>query len=252
MTQIFRIFLIASMLFIPASLVRAEAPDYFYNDPANINPDPDYTPGDYPLADVYPAETAFFSKKAEMINGEAIAAGMDVTTSSIGEVTFASTKNETATVLGYFRNYLGVGHFGETGLESVDILIDINSLDTAVPGRNHRILNIFFESMKEQFGQAAVHFDTFDGGAKVKALQEGDSLTLTAGGTITLNGVTQPLIATLNMTKQAGKWLVETTEPVRLMISDFAFGDRIYTLMKECNHKSIANQVDVRVKLYFS
>lgn len=252
-TRMLRTFLMVSALLIPALSLHAAGPEHFYNDPANLNPDPNYTPGEYPLADVYAAQAAFFAAKAEMIDGEAIAAGTDVTTSSIGEITFSSIKNETATVLGYFRSYLGVGHFNQDVLEGVDMLIDINSLDTAVPGRNHRILNIFFESMKSQFGHAAVHFDTFDGGAKkVKKLKDGQSLTLAASGSITLNGATRPLSANLMIKKQAGKWMVETVEPIELMISDFAFGDRIYALMKECNHKSIGNRVDVRVKVYFS
>ena len=45
--------------------------------------------------------------------------------------------------------------------------------------------------------------------------------------------------------------MVETREPVRLLLSDFEFGDRVYELMKACNHKSIGTAVEVKVSLYF-
>ncbi len=36
-----------------------------------------------------------------------------------------------------------------------------------------------------------------------------------------------------------------------ILISDFAFGGRVFALMKECNHHSLGNAVRVKAKLYF-
>jgi len=44
--------------------------------------------------------------------------------------------------------------------------------------------------------------------------------------------------------------MVETAEPAIVRISDYGFGDKAYALMKECNHKSLGNVVEVKVQLY--
>jgi len=230
-------------------LAQRQVPEHFYNPLENINPDPYYAPGDFPLAEIYEAKVMYYVKKTEL--GEvAVTVGSAVTT-GMGEITFLSVKNEDETVLGYFRNYFGALTVGDGGPESMDMVIDVNSLDTGVPGRNNRILNIFFESMKPDLGTAIITFDGFDlGGKTLGDWAEGKTSAIQASGTITLNGVRQAITAILYVTKQGGTWMVETAEPIGLLISDFAFGDQPYELMKSCNHKALGNAVEVEVKLY--
>ena len=229
-----------------------EVPERYYNDPANVNPDPDYTPGDFPLGDVYEAKTIYYLKKGVL--AESLIEGGEgaISTLGLGEISFSSVKNESAEVLGYFRDYLAIASMGKQGPERLEMLIDINSLDTAVPGRNNRILNLFFHSMKGALGHAVVVFDQFDWGKRsFKSWREGKTYSIRASGSIMLNGVTRELSAMLDVTPRNRGWVVETQEPIALLISDFQFGNRVYDLLKSCNHKSIGNSVGIRVQLYF-
>ena len=238
-----------------AVILQAETQEileHYYNDPANIHPDPDYTPGDFPLGDVYEAKTIYFLKKGEL--AESLIEGGEgaVSTLGLGEITFSSVKNESAEVLGYFRDYLAVASIGKKGPERLELLIDINSLDTAVPGRNNRILNLFFHSMKGELGHAVVVFDQFEWGkSSFRSWKEGKTYSIRASGSIMLNGVNRGISATLDVTPKNRGWVVETQEPIALLISDFQFGNRVYDLMKSCSHKSVGDAVGVRVQLYF-
>ena len=141
---------------------------------------------------------------------------------------------------------------GKKGPERMEMLIDINSLDTAVPGRNNRILNLFFHSMESDMGDAVVVFDQFDlGKSPFRSWREGKTYSIRASGSIILNKVARDISATLDVTPRNRGWVVETKETIALSISDFQFGNRVYDLMKSCNHKSIGNNVGVRVELYF-
>jgi len=229
-----------------------EVLEHYYNDPSNIHSDPDYTPGEFPLGDIYAAKTIYFLKKevlAEslMNGGEGV-----VSTLGVGEVSFSIAKNESAEVLGYFRDYLAVISMDKEGPERMEMLIDINSLDTAVPGRNNRILNFFFRSMESDLGNAVVVFDQFDlGKIRFKSWREGQTYSIRTSGSIVLNGVARNISATLDVTPKNRGWVVETQEPVQILISEFQFGNRVYDLLKSCNHKSLGNTVGVRVQLYF-
>ena len=228
------------------------APEHFYNDPANINTDPSYVPGDYPMEDTNDARTYYQIKKEDITKSVDPLAGSAAFTLDLGEISFKAIKNESAEVMGYFRNYFGVVQYTDKGFEKIRLIIDINSLDTAVPGRNNRILKLFFQSMKPELGTSEVVFDSFDGqGKSLAEFSDGQEHPLKAVGKVILNGTTQKISAILNVTKNNDAWKIETQEPISLLISDFNFGDRPYVLMKECNHKAIGNHVTVKSTLYF-
>lgn len=235
-----------TVLIPAAGAQQPEAPKHYYNAPENINPDPNYVPGDYALQDIYASRTAYYAKKADL----AAAAGSgDAVTLGTGEVSFSTTKNETAHVSGTIREFLGTLKMGNSGPEKMEIILDINSLETGVPGRNNRILDIFFQSMKPEFGTALALFDKFDLGGDFAAWKDGEARPVKASGTLTLNGATRPVSASLTVTRRGSGWLVESSEALTILVSDFGFENRIYDLMKACNHKSIGNAVEIKVKL---
>ena len=244
-------FLLLTFAFIAP--LHAEAPAHFKNPPENLNPDPAYVPGDYALAEMSASRTVYHAKKTELAGDLESGYSGVLTTLAAGEISFVSTKNETASVPGSFHDFFGVAKFNADGsFQDLRLLIDINSLDTGVPGRNNRLLNILFESMKPDFGTAEIHFDKLDSsGKKLSDAADGESIESQASGTITLHGTTREITAALFLKKQGTLWIVETREPVKLLISDFGFEERVYELMKACNHKSIGNSVGVNVKLYF-
>jgi hypothetical protein len=162
-----------------------------------------------------------------------------------------SVKNENASVLGYFRDYIGAARMRDGLPERMDLLVNVNSLDTAVPGRNNRILDLLFRSATPDLGTCSLEFRHFDpSGATGEVLSDGQPHPVAAAGTIVLNGVTRPLQAALQVRREGSVWIVETVEPVEIRLSDFAFGDAIYALMASCNHVSIADAVRVNAILY--
>lgn len=235
-----------------SSPVLAEAPEHFSNPTENINPDPNHVPGEWPFPDPFEATTIYQTKKKELSAAFSPDDAENLFLLGIGEISFTTLKNETATVTGYFRNYAGAVRMAKKGPETVEVLVDINSIDTGVPGRNNRILDLFFQSQKAEFGTAVLRFDRFYlRGKSRKKLEDGKVHPIEAAGVITLNGVTRPIAAALEIQKAKGAWVVKSPTPIELLISDFAFGNRVYELMKSCNHKSLGNRVKVSVELYF-
>ncbi len=231
--------------------VFAAAPEHFYNPPENINLDPAYVPGAYSTPETQPARTIYENAKQELATAVDFASGDHLFTQNGGDVTFTVIKNETASVLGYFREFFGVLKLVKGQPDSMVMVIDINSLDTAVPGRNNRLIDLFFRSTKPEFGTATVNFDKLDLGGKLLAqLKDGKAHPVRASGKIHLNGVDNPLTTELTLRKTGAVWSVKTAKPVDLLISDFAFTERIPDLLKACNHKSLGNHVAINVNLY--
>jgi len=200
---------------------------------------------------IFAAQAQYALKKSELASG-VLSEGDTLTTLGTGELTFTTIKNESATVFGYFRNYFGIAKIRENQIEEVAFIIDVNSLDTAVPGRNNRILDIFFQSFKPELGAATIQFDSFDAQKPLlSAYQEGKAFALRATGLIDLNGTSKKIAANLILQRQGDLWSVKTEHPISLYLSDFNFGNRIYDLMKECNHKSIGNKVEINVDFTF-
>lgn len=221
----------------------------FANEPKFIHPDPNFNPGDFPLAEVGNARVTYYNKKYKWL--KTLDANSSVTV-DIGEIFVTAMKNETNPVLGYFRSYFGILRTNEKGIASADILIDVNSYDSGVPGRNNRILNIFFESMKLENSAIEVKFNQFETDTKdLNELADGHYHIVKANGTLMMNGVTKNISASVSVKKDKNTWMAETVHPVVVLISDFAFGDKANALMKSCNHKSIGNAVKVDCKLFF-
>lgn len=246
-----RVLLLCSFILSFAVLpAHAQNPEHFYNAPENLNPDPNYVPGDFPLADVSQAKAVYQTKREALVKKLEAQKTNTVSTQDAGEIIFTSYKNETVAVLGYLRESFGVAEVDAAGDPlRVDMVLDINSLDTAVPGRNNRLLNIFFESMNPDYGTIEIVFDRFM--TVVAEDIEGKPKAVTALGTLKMNGVEQEVSAELNITRTGDAWLVKSREPVVLLISDFNFGNRVYDLMKACNHKTLGNKVEVNVELNF-
>lgn len=252
MNQVFRFWVFLALGFAAAGVRMSTAaePEHFYNAPENVNADPDYVPGPYALPEIQGAQTVYQAKHGELAAAHTLLDPNTLVTLNAGQVTFSALKNETAEVLGYFRNFFGVLTLQNEIPNRMDMVIDINSLDTAVPGRNHRILDLFFQSAKPEFGTAVVYFDQFDlEGKSFTELQDGMEHAVLASGKLTLNQVENTVKARLGITKSGSGWLVKTLEPLDLLISDFAFTDRIPDFLKACNHKALGNRVKVNVEL---
>lgn len=229
----------------PAEAKKAEeAPAHYMNPKENLNADPNYVPGDYPSPDTAAAVKAYQERaKAVAMTGKVLKVQPG------GELTFGIAKNEKKRVFGYFRKYEGAVQLGEGGPTKVELVIDVNSIDTAVKGRDFRIMSILLESMKPELGTAVLTFDTFDMGGKSWADAVKEGAPITATGTLKVNGKANPATAKLTVKQEKDVYTVETSEPLNIKLSDYGYGQRPYALMKECNHKSMGNVVDLGVAL---
>ncbi len=243
-------YLLVSFL-LPSAGRAAEAPQHFYNAAENLDSDPAFIPPFVPLEDTSEARMVYYAARDGLVQQYDVTKVEHLAALGVGEVQFTNMKNETLPVAGFFRHYTAFAVVENNVPVRMEMLIDINSLDTGVPGRNHRILNVFFESMKPALGSARIVFDRFEGDAALKD-EEGAVSFFTAVGNLTLNEVTRPVTAELQVTRLGDVWVAETVEPVRLLISDFGFGERVLALMISCNHQSISNEVTIQTKLYFS
>jgi len=248
MRKLFGYLVVLMFIVSPTLSLAQDAPEHFLNSPENINSNPDYTPGDYPLPDINDAKTFYQSQKDELLSAADPTAGNTAFTLGAGELSFTSIKNETAKVLGYFRNYLGSIKTANNGWESIKLVVDINSLDTAVPGRNNRILDLFFQSMTPELGTAVVTFGSFDVAEGVD-ISDGEEHDVVASGSISLNTISRNIQAKLSVQKSDQTWVVETAEPIEVMLSDFDYSDNAYTLMKECNHQWSQNINSLRNRI---
>jgi polyisoprenoid-binding protein YceI len=235
---------------LPGQIIAGDSTTFFHNLPEFINPDTLYVPGDYPLPEVANARAVYLAAKQSL---ESAVEDSDAALSiNAGEIAWTSYKDGGKPVLGYFRNYFGVLKFSKKGIERADLVIDVNSLDSAIPGRSNRILALFFESMKPEFGTAELKLSkfSFDEGS-FRAAEHGKPQTVSASGSLTMNGVSREVTTSLLIVKTGKTWRVETARPLLLLISDFGFAARVFALMKECNHRSLGNAVQVNAKLYF-
>ncbi len=242
------LFFILMVLSLPAF---AAAPEHYYNPPENVNPDPAFTPGPYAAPEVHSARTIYENQKQALAAAEDLASPDALFTLNAGEVSFTAVKNEKATVLGYFRNFSGMLKLKDGVPASMTMVIDVNSLDTAVPGRNNRVLDLFFQSAKPELGTIFASFDQIElAGKTLKEIGDGLEHAVTASGKIKLNGVEKPLAAALTVQKKGAVWSVQSAQPFEVLISDFGFEERVPALLKACNHKALGNAVKVKVDLY--
>jgi len=226
------------------------APEHYINK-GPVNSDPDYIPGDYPAPDV---NAALDSYDDMVDNLDPRGDVLDVMREEGDEITWTAIKNKTASVLGYFRTYDGYISFKNGKFSKAELLISVNSLDSAIPGRDNRIKSIFFESMKPHLGTAVLVLDKIKRGTPYfSSIQNGAAHRIRVGGYFTYGSITLPVSVVLELVwDNANEILsVETVEPLELLISDLKLGENVSPLMLECNHKSMGNLVKITCKLRF-
>ncbi len=249
-----------STLLIAASLTlsfstpsegKSKDPEHYTNQ--EWKNDPDFIPDlQYPAPDSQAAEERY----KEMVDsldpkGNII---LDVLKEEKDEISWTSVKNKTAEVLGYFRAFDAYISFEEGKFKKAELLVSVNSIDSAVPGRDHRIRNLFFKSMQPEMGTGVLVLDKVaDGSPYISAIQNGASHKIIAEGLFTLGAVTVPVTAELVvMWDQENEILsVQTLKPISLLVSDLQLDGNFPALMKECNHKSMGNRVKIACKLRF-
>jgi len=241
--------IVFSVFLWQSQAVLAKDETHFFNPIENFNRDPNYVPGQYDKQDTNMAESAYYLKQSEYVDKSK---GSDhLVVLGGGDITFSSTKNESAEVLGYFREYYGYVDVANDMPKAMFLVINVNSLDTSVPGRNNRILDLFFRSFEPELGKIVVEFKTIEvSGKTLSELSDGQEHTVDVRGNVFLNGQRKEVKASVTIKRQQGAWHAYTAKPITLFLSDFNYEKEVYALMKSCNHKSISDKVDVMINVY--
>lgn len=244
------------ILLLGLSLTQVHAgknnpPEHYINKSRDFNSDPDFIPGDYPAPDTLLA-LDHYEEMVDSLDPEGNV--LDVMREEGDEITWTAIKNKTKTVLGYFRTFDGYISFKEGKFSKAELLISVNSLDSAIPGRDNRIKSIFFQSMMPQMASGILVLDKVEMGPPfISAIQNGASHKIKLGGYFTLGAKTLPVSVMLEVMWDSNEEVlsVQTVEPLEIFVSDLNLQNRMPELMRECNHKSMGNLVKIACKLRF-
>ena len=250
---IFNLLLLTTLVFPRGSYAEnGDAPEHFINPPENINPDPNYVPGDYALPDLTQA-LSFFATARRRLDAMEIQKGDKLfRLKKTGEIRVTVTKNQTIPVLAYFHDFDGYILFRQGVFSETKLIISLNSWDTAVPGRDNRVRALLFESMLPEKAIATLHLTHIGSDLiELDKLQDQSPLTVEVSGVLAIGGIVKPVRAMIEIDWGHGKWKVKQAKPLEILISDFGFGEKALTLMEACNHKSIANKISIEWELEF-
>lgn len=134
------------------------------------------------------------------------------------------------------------GSFASDGLLKVDI--QLASLETNIPIRNERMLELLFEVGK---------FATAELTASVNAnFPEGEVKNLMVDAHLNLHGSTVALKIDARVARVGDKLLVSSVKPVILNVADFGLDEGIEKLMEAATLPSIARAIPVSFNLIFA
>lgn len=250
---IFGLLFLPTLVFLPSTYAQTgDVPERFVNPPENIDPDPNYIPGDYALPDVTQALSFFRTACRRLDEMEIKKEDKLFRVKKAGEIRVTVTKNQSVPVLAYFREFDGYILFRNGVFSETKLIISLNSWDTAVPGRDNRVRALLFESMLAEKAVATLHLTHIGSDSiELDKLKDQSPLTVQVSGVLAVGGIVKPVRAVIEIDWGRGKWKVKQAEPLEILISDFDLGEKALALMKACNHKSIENKVLVEWELEF-
>lgn len=138
---------------------------------------------------------------------------------------------------------------GAVSDSGAELVVDLGSVDTLIPIRNERMRELLFEV-------ASFPTATFRTGIDLDTLEDlavGESRRMDVSGELDLHGETQPLTATLLVTRTAMDRVgVATTRPIVISADAFALGDGVARLREIAGLDSITPMVPVSFALSFA
>jgi hypothetical protein len=131
--------------------------------------------------------------------------------------------------------------------------VDLDSIDSAVPIRNERLRNIFFETSGLGWDSAEVVVSAVPDAALAALAKDRRVANLSLAGTLSVHGRTAALAMTVDAAYTPdGRLTVTTTTPALVKISDLGLTDNLRRLSAICMHDSIDDVVRVDASLSFS
>ncbi len=160
-------------------------------------------------------------------------------------INFVSVKNDAVAEVHHFGSLLG--YIGDDG--KIQLVIDLGSVETAVPDRNKRMRDLLFETVK--FPSATISGQV---AAEVAAeVAAGGTVSMDLPVTLSLHGVDLNLtIPVLAWGEGNGRLRVVTRQPVLVRAADFGLAAGVDALRDIAHLKAISYAVPVTVNLVFT
>lgn len=160
-------------------------------------------------------------------------------------------KNESIPVKGALNVRSGIVNLNGGG-PLLDLAIDIKSWDSGLTARDSNVTQYFFNVANPANEVAQIKIDSIANDV-LKAFKTSGSLdNFKTSGTVTFNGTTVPFDALLNISfDEKGMMVVKTLEKINLKISSLNLSENLTKLIQICEHKSVADDVQVGVFLTF-
>jgi polyisoprenoid-binding protein YceI len=158
---------------------------------------------------------------------------------------FVSIKNNSVGELHQFKKLSG--QIDSNG--KAQLVIALDSVDTAIPIRDERMRQYLFETAK----YATARYSATVMPAVLTKLAVGESTTLTLDGELTLHGKSMKVPARVAVLKtSAGQLRISTVEPILLNANQFGMTAGVAKLMELASLPSISSVVPVTFALTFA
>jgi polyisoprenoid-binding protein YceI len=164
--------------------------------------------------------------------------------SSESTVNFVSIKNNSVGETHSFTSL--TGSIAAKG--TVQLMIDLNSVETLIPIRNERMRELLFDTVKFPAAKITAQVDP----QVLKSAAEGAIVTADVPITITLHGQEKTLTAAVIVVgKGRGRLHVFSAHPVLVNAADFGLEAGITALREVAGLQAISNVVPVTLQLHF-
>jgi polyisoprenoid-binding protein YceI len=138
------------------------------------------------------------------------------------------------------------GDITDGGDVTVALLLD--SVETLVPIRNERMREFLFDTADYKDATLTAKIEP----ALVAGMAPGEIIDLTAEGSLSLHGATQPMVIQMQAAKVAdGTVMVASTKPLIVDAAKFGMSDGVEKLREIAGLESISNAVPVSFVMTF-
>jgi polyisoprenoid-binding protein YceI len=159
-------------------------------------------------------------------------------------VAFVTIKSKDVAEVSTFKEM--TGSIAADGQASVALMLD--SVDTLVPIRNERLRQILFDTADYKEALLTARIDA----ARIKAMAVGEIAEITAEGSLSLHGQTQPMTLVVQVAKVADNTLmVASAKPVVVDAAKFGMSDGVEKLREIAGLAAISDAVPVNFVLTF-
>jgi len=132
------------------------------------------------------------------------------------------------------------GSIADDGQVTVSMMLD--SVETLIPIRNERMREFLFDTTDYKDATLTAKVDP----AVIADMKPGDIAQVTAEGTLSMHGATQPMVLNMQAAKVAdGTVMVASTKPLVIDAANFGMSDGVEKLREIAGLDSISNAVPV-------